>query len=203
MATTALLGAGAVALATASAMPDMKVTDASSLATMAGNNTSISRLATFDRASRSNERPSTSATAAADIWRLPMTSYSLAAAPFGERAGMLDRGIDMMAPVGTPLYASHDGVVTLARWYGGYGYTVIVDIGNGVQLVYGHASALTVREGQQVEAGQLVALSGNSGYSFAPHVHFEVRVNGTPTDATAYLLDHGVDISKHSDALSN
>ena len=107
-----------------------------------------------------------------------------------------------MAPVGTALYASHAGTVTLARWYGGYGYTAIVDIGNGVQLVYGHASALTVKEGQHVASGQLIALSGNSGYSFAPHVHFEVRVNGVSTDPSSYLLDHGVDISKHIDSLS-
>ena len=204
VATTALLGAGAVALATAAAMPDMKVSDPGSLASMAGNSTALSRNAVLDRANRSTDRTSTSATAdaAADVWRLPMTSYSLASAPFGERAGTLNRGVDLMAPVGTALYASHAGTVTLARWYGGYGYTVIVDIGNGVQLVYGHASALTVAEGQHVASGQLVALSGNSGYSFAPHVHFEVRVNGVSTDPSSYLLDHGVDILKHSDSLS-
>lgn len=185
-------------------MPDMKVSDPGSLATMAGNSTALSRNAVLDRANRSTDRTSTSATAdaAADVWRLPMTSYSLASAPFGERAGTLDRGVDLMAPVGTALYASHAGTVTLARWYGGYGYTVIVDIGNGVQLVYGHASALTVAEGQHVASGQLVALTGNSGYSFAPHVHFEVRVNGASTDPSTYLLDHGVDILKHSDSLS-
>jgi len=204
VATTALLGAGVVALATAAAMPDMKVSDPGSLATMAGNTTSLDRGAALDRANRSTDRTSAapSTNAALDIWRLPMTSYSIASAPWGERAGMLGRGIDLMAPVGTPLYASHSGTVSLARWYGAYGYTVIIDVGNGVQLVYAHASALTVREGQHVNSGQLVALSGNSGYSFAPHVHFEVQVNGHATDAAAYLLDHGVDISKHSDSLS-
>jgi murein DD-endopeptidase MepM/ murein hydrolase activator NlpD len=193
-----------VALATAAAMPDMKVSDQGNLATMAGNSTSLSRNAVVDRANRSTDRTSAAATAnaAADVWRLPMTSYSLASAPFGERAGALKRGADLMAPVGTALYASHAGTVTLARWYGGYGFTVIVDIGNGVQLVYGHSSALTVREGQHVASGQLVALSGNTGYSFAPHVHFEVRVNGVSTDPSTYLLDHGVDIAKHSDSLS-
>jgi murein DD-endopeptidase MepM/ murein hydrolase activator NlpD len=205
VATTALLGAGAVALATAAAMPDMKVSDPGSLATMAGNSTAISRNNVLDRANRSTDRTSASATAdaVADIWRLPMTSYTLASAPFGERAGTLNRGVDLMAPVGTAIYASHGGTVTLARWYGGYGYAVIIDVGNGAQIVYGHASALTVKEGDRVASGQLVALSGNTGYSFAPHVHFEVRVKGVSIDPATYLLDHGVDISKQSDSLSS
>jgi murein DD-endopeptidase MepM/ murein hydrolase activator NlpD len=204
VATTALLGAGAVALATAAAMPDMKVSDPGSLATMAGNSTAISRTDALDRASRSTDRPSASTTAdaATDIWRLPMTSYALGSAPFGERAGTLNSGLDLMAPVGTAVYASHSGTVTLARWYGGYGYAVIIDVGNGAQLVYGHTSALTVAEGDRVASGQLIALSGNTGYSFAPHVHFEVRVNGASIDPAKYLVDHGVDISKHIDPLT-
>jgi murein DD-endopeptidase MepM/ murein hydrolase activator NlpD len=204
VATTALLGAGAVALATAAAMPDMKV-GADSLASTAASSTANSRTAAFDRANRSTDRTFQAATndAAAAVWRLPATSYSLASAPFGERPGALNRGMDLSTPVGTALYSAHGGTVTLARWYGGYGYAVIVDVGNGVQLVYGHASALTVKEGQHVDSGQLIALSGNTGYSFAPHVHFEIRVNGVATNPVAYLLDHGVDITKHSDSLSN
>ena len=171
----------------------------------AGNSTSVTRSAALERASRATDRTNTTAAsiAAPDIWRLPMTSYTLATAPFGERAGMVGRGIDLVAPVGTPLYAAHSGTITLARWYGGYGYTVIVDVGNGVQLVYAHASALNVREGQHVDGGQLIALSGNSGYSFAPHVHFEVRVKGVATDASQYLFDRGVDIKHHNDTLSS
>jgi murein DD-endopeptidase MepM/ murein hydrolase activator NlpD len=204
VATTALLGAGVVALATSAAMPDMKVSDASGLATVAGNTTGLDRGVALNRANRSTDRTSltSSTNAALDIWRLPMASYSIASSPWGERAGMLGRGIDLMAPVGTALYAAHSGTVALARWHGAYGYTVIIDVGNGVQLVYAHASALIVHEGQHVSSGDLVALSGNSGYSFAPHVHFEVQVNGHATDAAAYLLDHGVDIAKHTDALS-
>ena len=182
-------------------MPDMKVGDPGSLATLAGNTTAIDRNATTARANRSSDRTSTTAVTSPtlDVWRLPMMTYSIASVPWGERADMLGRGLDLMAPVGTALYAAHGGTVSLARWYGGYGYTVIIDVGNGVQLVYAHASALTVQEGQQVSSGQLVALSGNSGYSFAPHVHFEVQVNGHATDAATYLLDHGVDVAKHSD----
>ena len=72
--------------------------------------------------------------------------------------------------------------MTLARWNGGYGYTVIVNVGNDVELVYGHASKLLVQEGQKVKAGDLLALTGNTGYSFEPCVHFEVRINGATTN---------------------
>src|SRR5262249_2712107 len=120
----------------------------------------------------------------------------------GERVGTLHRGVDLSAPVGTALYAAHSGKVSLARWYGGYGYTVIIDVGNGGQLVYGHPSALGVPEGQHVDSRPLVARSDNSRDSFAPHVHFEVRVHGAATDPVQYLLDHGVDIVQHSDLLS-
>ena len=188
-------------MAAAAAMPDMKVSDPSSLASMSGN-ASVNRLAAASQVNRSDSRLTPGSDAALDIWRLPMTAYNVTPSPFGERTGTLRRGVDLSAPVGTALFASHSGTVSLARWYGGYGYTVIIDIGNGVQLVYGHASSLLVREGQHVDSGQLVALSGNSGYSFAPHVHFEVRVHGVATDPLQYLLDHGVDIAKHSDSLS-
>lgn len=206
VATTALIGAGVVALATAAAMPDIKSSDPGSLSAMTGNNTAASRLAASatDRANRSTDRgafTSAAAPAAMDIWRLPMTAYTIST-PFGEREGTLRRGVDLMAPVGTGVYAAHGGTVTLARWYGGYGYCVIVDVGNGVQLVYGHSSQLMVTEGQHIDSGQLLALSGNSGYSFAPHVHFEVRVNDVATDPVAYMLDHGVSIAHHTDSLT-
>jgi murein DD-endopeptidase MepM/ murein hydrolase activator NlpD len=203
VATTALFGAGIVALATAAAMPDLKSSDPGSLSSIAGSNFSSSRLDATNKASRTNDRAATLAAPnpALDVWRLPMVSYTVGH-PFGERTGSLRQGVDLMAPVGSGVYAAHGGTVTLARWYGGYGYAVIIDVGNGVQLVYGHASKLLVTEGQHVDSGALVALSGNSGYSFAPHVHFEVRVNGVATDPVQYMLDHGVSISQHSDSLT-
>lgn len=189
-------------MAAAAAVPDLKVSDPNSVASVAGN-PSVNRLAAASQANRGTDRlTAPGSDAALDIWRLPMTSYNVTPSPFGERAGTLRRGVDLSAPVGTALFAAHSGTVSLARWYGGYGYTVIIDIGNGVQLVYGHASSLMVREGQHVDSGQLVALSGNSGYSFAPHVHFEVRVRGVATDPVQYLSDHGVSITQHTDSLS-
>ncbi len=202
VATTALLGAGVVALATAAAMPDLKSSDPGSLAAVSGSSVAISRPdANTQHAGRGTDRTAAPASTLQDIWRLPMVSYTVGT-PFGERTGTLRAGVDLMAPVGSGVYAAHGGTVTLARWYGGYGYAVIIDVGNGVQLVYGHASKITVTEGQHVDSGQLVALSGDSGYSFVPHLHFEVRVNGVATDPVQYMLDHGVSISQHTDSLT-
>lgn len=186
-------------MATAAAMPDMKVSDPGSLAAMNGNSIS-SRTATVDRASRSSDRADPAAPDAADIWLLPMASYSITS-PFGERPGVMQKGIDLGAPEGTPFYAAHSGTVTLARWHGGYGYTVIIDAGNGVELVYGHASKLLVHEGQKVDSGDLLALTGSTGYAFCPHVHLEVRKDGVAVDPVAFLFDHGVNIKQHHDSL--
>jgi murein DD-endopeptidase MepM/ murein hydrolase activator NlpD len=202
VATTALFGAGVVALATAAAMPDIKSSNPGSLSAISNSHLSSTRLDATSKASRTDTRATTfSSNAALDVWRLPMVSYNVGH-PFGERAGALRQGVDLMAPVGSGVYAAHGGTVTLARWYGGYGYCVIVDVGNGVQLVYGHASKLMVAEGQHIDSGQLVALSGNSGYSFSPHVHFEVRVNGVATDPVQFMLDHGVSIAQRTDSLT-
>lgn len=196
-------------MATSAAMPDMKVSDPGSLAAMTGTTTvsSQSRQALADRADRSTDRVTASfgtnagRVAAPDVWLLPMTSYTVSA-PYGERTGTLHRGVNLVAAEGTPFYAAHGGTVTLARWTGGYGYCVIVDVGNGVQLVYGHAAKLLVHEGQKVGSGDLLALTGNTGYSFAAHLHFEVRVNGTSVDPVGYMFDHGVDIGHHHDSLT-
>jgi murein DD-endopeptidase MepM/ murein hydrolase activator NlpD len=183
----------------------MKTSDPSSLAALTGDpGVASSRQAIVDRANRSDTRgfttTATSSSSALDLWLLPMTNYKIAS-PYGESSS-LSQGVDLLAPEGTPFYASHGGTVTLARWNGGYGYTVIVDAGNGVQLVYGHASKLLVHEGQKVSSGDLLALVGNTGYSFEPCVHFEIRVNGATTSPAAYLSDHGVDLTHHKDSLS-
>jgi murein DD-endopeptidase MepM/ murein hydrolase activator NlpD len=192
-------------MATAAAMPDMKTTDASHLASISGsNNSAAARQAIVDRANRSTTRIAggSAQSDSLDVWLLPMAakSYTIAA-PFGD-SGAFSKGVDLAAAEGTPFYAAHGGTVTLARWNGAYGYTVIVDVGNGVQLVYGHASRLLVHEGQKVGSGDLLALTGNTGYAFAPGVHFEVRVGGAIKDPISYLNDHNVYLTQHKDALS-
>lgn len=101
---------------------------------------------------------------------------------FGWRRTRHHDGIDIAAPYGTPIYAARAGRVTFAGWFGGYGRAVIVDHGDRMTTLYGHASRLLVRTGDEVNAGQEIAKVGSSGLSQGPHLHFEIRVNGRPID---------------------
>jgi murein DD-endopeptidase MepM/ murein hydrolase activator NlpD len=106
---------------------------------------------------------------------------------FGMRWGRMHEGIDIGCSYGTPIWAAADGTVIWSGWRGGYGNAVIVDHGNGLTTVYAHASSLLVSQGTQVSQGQTVALIGSTGNSSGPHLHFEVRVNGTAVDPLLYL----------------
>ena len=99
----------------------------------------------------------------------------------------MHEGIDIAVPSGTPVHAAAAGTVVYAGWLGGYGNIVVVDHGNGLSTAYGHNSSLSVAQGASVGAGSVIALSGNTGHSTGPHVHFEVRVNGAAVDPTRYL----------------
>ncbi len=96
-------------------------------------------------------------------------------------------GIDIGADYGDTVRAADSGVVIYADWMGGYGKAVIIDHGNGISTLYGHNSELLVSEGQRVRKGDAISRVGSTGYSTGPHLHFEVRQNGSPTDPMAYL----------------
>lgn len=99
----------------------------------------------------------------------------------------LHAGTDFGVDEGTPVHAADGGVVVEAGWISGYGYTVIIDHGNGMSTLYAHNSDVSVSPGQTVSKGQVVSYSGNTGGSTGPHLHFEVRINGEPTDPMGYL----------------
>ena len=99
----------------------------------------------------------------------------------------LHAGTDFGVDEGTPVHAADGGVVVEAGWISGYGYTVIIDHGNGISTLYAHNSDVAVSPGQTVSKGQVVSYSGNTGGSTGPHLHFEVRINGEPTDPMGYL----------------
>ncbi len=96
-------------------------------------------------------------------------------------------GVDLALPEGTPVHAAANGRVVLADWHEGYGLLVVLDHGDGYTTYYGHLARLLVQAGQYVEAGQRIALSGNTGLSTGPHLHFEVRHNDTPVDPLLFL----------------
>jgi murein DD-endopeptidase MepM/ murein hydrolase activator NlpD len=101
-------------------------------------------------------------------------------------------GIDVSAPMGSPIEAPAAGVVTDAGWETGYGNTITINHGYGIVTKFAHASKLLVKTGQKVARGQRIALVGNSGLATGPHLHYEVHVNGRPVDPLKYVLPEGV-----------
>ena len=106
---------------------------------------------------------------------------------FGTRWGRLHGGIDMAAPIGTPIYAPADGVVTFAGWSSGYGRLVTIQHEFGIETRYAHQSAIRVEVGQRVSRGDRIGDIGNSGRSTGPHLHYEVRVGGDTVDPMIYI----------------
>ncbi|MCR5215681.1 MAG: peptidoglycan DD-metalloendopeptidase family protein [Lachnospiraceae bacterium] len=106
---------------------------------------------------------------------------------FGMRWGRLHAGVDWGTPVGTSIMASSGGTVVRSGWFSGYGICVDIQHPDGKLTRYGHLSKTKVSVGQKVVQGQQIALSGNTGDSTGPHLHFEIRVNGTPVNPFTYL----------------
>lgn len=102
--------------------------------------------------------------------------------PFGSGKMAFHRGIDIATPTGTPVRATRKGRVAHAGNRGGYGVAVIIEHDNGDRTLYGHNSSLAVKQGEQVEAGAIIAYSGNTGRSTGPHVHYELLPGGRPVN---------------------
>ncbi|MCI8543010.1 M23 family metallopeptidase [Acetatifactor aquisgranensis] len=102
-------------------------------------------------------------------------------------ASSYHKGIDWATPTGTPVYASCGGTVVKAGWGSGYGYVVYINHEDGRQTRYGHLSKVLVSEGQSVKQGDRIALSGSTGISTGPHLHFEILINGTQVNPLDYL----------------
>lgn len=116
------------------------------------------------------------------------SGYGPRMSPYAQRIKMHE-GIDIGAPVGTSIVAPADGVITFSGAKPGFGNFVQIDHGYGVETIFGHASTLSVKKGQKIVRGDKIATVGNTGYSTGPHVHYEVRVNGTPVDPLYYMLN--------------
>jgi len=106
---------------------------------------------------------------------------------FGWRWGRMHEGIDIGVGSGTPIVAAASGVVIYAGWMGGYGNLIVVDHGGGVSTSYAHQSAFGAGVGQPVAQGQTIGYVGCTGHCFGDHLHFEVRIGGSPVDPLGYL----------------
>jgi peptidoglycan DL-endopeptidase CwlO len=100
---------------------------------------------------------------------------------------VLHAGIDIAVPAGTPIRAAASGTVVLAAYTDGYGNYTCIDHGGGISTCYAHQSSYAVSSGQSVGQGQVIGSVGCTGHCFGDHLHFEVRVNGTPVDPLGYL----------------
>jgi len=127
-----------------------------------------------------------SPSAAGFIWPVEGTVTS----GFGYRWGRMHEGIDISVPEGTPIRAAADGTVILEQSEyesGGYGNYTCIDHGGGLSTCYAHQSSFAASVGARVSQGDVIGYSGNTGHSTGPHLHFEVRINGAPTDPLGYL----------------
>jgi len=107
--------------------------------------------------------------------------------PFGYRWGRLHAGIDIAAPVGTPIRAADSGTVVIAAYTGGYGNYTCIQHGGSLSTCYAHQSSFATSAGASVSQGQVIGAVGNTGSSTGAHLHFETRVNGSPVDPMGYL----------------
>ena len=118
---------------------------------------------------------------------VPVTSYTFTSG-FKMRWGKLHGGVDLAVPEGTPVYAADNGKVIVAGDLdNGYGSYIILDHQNGYKTLYAHNSELLVSVGDIVAQGDQIALSGNTGNSTGPHVHFEIQVNDEKVDPQQYV----------------
>lgn len=124
--------------------------------------------------------------------RQPVDSVSLTSS-FGTRADpfnghrRMHQGVDIPGPLGTPIYATADGVVQRAEWANGYGNLVEINHGNGLETRYGHMSKLIAQPNERVRRGQLIGLMGSTGRSTGSHLHYEVRIAGNAVNPIPYI----------------
>lgn len=117
------------------------------------------------------------------------SGFGVRRAPFGGREKMHE-GLDIANYPGTPIQATAEGTVTWAGPKAGYGQTVIIDHGYGLETWYAHNRRILVNSKQRVRRGEVISQLGNSGRSTGPHLHYEVRINGIPVDPLSYILEN-------------
>jgi murein DD-endopeptidase MepM/ murein hydrolase activator NlpD len=129
--------------------------------------------------------------------RVPLNSVAFSSSSYGMRnhpvlgGYRMHKGIDLPSPVGTPIYATADGVIQRADWFSGYGLYVAIEHGGAMETRYGHMSRIAVAAGQSVRKGDVIGYVGSTGRSTGPHLHYEVRVGGQAVNPMAYMTESG------------
>ena len=108
---------------------------------------------------------------------------------WGGRGRRIHEGIDIAGPVGTPVIAPANGIVTYRGYRRGYGRTLSIDHGYGISTLYGHCSVVYPNEGDSMKRGTIIATIGSTGRSTGPHLHYEIRVDGVPVNPRLYIVD--------------
>jgi murein DD-endopeptidase MepM/ murein hydrolase activator NlpD len=135
--------------------------------------------------------------------RMPVDGASLSSS-FGMRnhpvlgGRRAHKGVDLAMPIGTPIYATADGVISRADWFSGYGLYVAIEHGGELQTRYGHMSRLNVAAGQQVKKGDIIGYVGSTGRSTGPHLHYEVRVAGVAVNPIPYMNGTGTMLASNT-----
>ena len=127
------------------------------------------------------------------VYTWPTPGYTNITSAYGMRfhpilkTRKMHTGVDIGAPMSATIVAADSGKVIHAGWMGGYGQVLVVDHGNGISTLYAHQSAFLVSNGQTVNRGDPIGKVGSTGWSTGPHLHFEVRINGSYTDPMPYI----------------
>ncbi|SHG53711.1 Septal ring factor EnvC, activator of murein hydrolases AmiA and AmiB [Thermosyntropha lipolytica DSM 11003] len=127
------------------------------------------------------------------VYTWPTPGYYTITSPFGMRfhpilqVRKLHTGVDIGAPMGADIVAADSGIVIYAGYNGGYGNMIIIDHGNGMSTLYAHMSRFVAVNGQKVTKGEVIGKVGSTGFSTGPHLHFEVRKDGSPVDPMGYI----------------
>jgi murein DD-endopeptidase MepM/ murein hydrolase activator NlpD len=130
-----------------------------------------------------------------DLWPVDgrlIGSFGPRQDPFSGEGQEIHKGVDISGEVGTPIHVTADGIVRFADMMSGYGRLVVIDHGGGVETWYGHMSKTYVHAGQEIRRGELLGAVGMSGRVTAPHLHYEVHVNGRPVNPYQYLAKSNV-----------
>ena len=131
------------------------------------------------------------------------SGFGVRSDPFRGRAAM-HGGVDLAGPLGTPVYATADGIVGRSEWNnGGYGNLVEINHGQGIQTRYGHLSRLVARAGQRVRRGDLIGLMGSTGRSTGSHLHYEVRIDGRAVNPAPFMQSSDMLLALQRRAESN